>query len=443
MKLFKIFFISIITILLFSSIFISCSKSSDDGSKSTDNTTTSTWTKQFGTSSHDVGVGVTTDSSGNIYVTGFTRGDLDGNTNSGGRDIFLVKYNSSGTKQWTKQLGTSEFDEGYGVTTDSSGNIYVTGYTKGDLDGNTNLGYGDIILVKYDSSGTKQWTKQLGTSENDYGNYITTDSSDNIYVTGFTSGDLDGNTSSGGQDIFLVKYNSSGTKQWTKQLGTNNSDEGYGVTTDSSDNIYVTGVTGGDLDGNTSSGGRDIFLVKYNSSGTKQWTKQLGTSSTDWGYGVTTDSSGNIYVTGKTRGGLDGNTNSGSYDMFLVKYNSSGTKQWTKQLGTSSLDEGYGVTTDSSGNIYVTGYTNGDLDGKINTNFENGDIILVKYDSSGIKKWTKLLGTSEFELGEGVTTDSSDNIYVTGFTYGDLDGNTKSGNGDIFLVKYDSSGTKQ
>ena len=106
-------------------------------------------------------------------------------------------------------------------------------------------------------------------------------------------------------------------------------------------------------------------------------------------------------------------------------------------------DEGSGVTTDSSGNIYVTGYTNGDLDGKINTNFENGDIILVKYDSSGIKKWTKLLGTSEFELGEGVTTDSSDNIYVTGTTYGDLDGNTSSGVSDIFLVKYNSSGTQQ
>ena len=166
MKHLLILLISIL--LLFSSIFISCSKSSDDGSKSTDNTTstenttTSTWTKQFGTSSHDVGVGVTTDSSGNIYVTGFTRGDLDGNTNSGGRDIFLVKYNSSGTKQWTKQLGTSEFDEGYGVTTDSSGNIYVTGSTKGGLDGNTNSGtediFGkeDIFLIKYNSSGTKQ-----------------------------------------------------------------------------------------------------------------------------------------------------------------------------------------------------------------------------------------------------------------------------------------------
>ncbi len=89
----------------------------------------------------------------------------------------------------------------------------------------------------------------------------------------------------------------------------------------------MTGSTGGGLDGNTSSGNYDIFLLKYNSSGTKQWTKQLGTSSGDYGNDVTTDSSGNIYVTGDTWGGLDGNKNSGSNDIFLIKYNSSGTKQ--------------------------------------------------------------------------------------------------------------------
>jgi hypothetical protein len=151
-----------------------------------------------------------------------------------------------------------------------------------------------------------------------------------VIVTGYTSGGLDGNTSSGSSDIFLVKYNSSGTKQWTKLLGTSSNDEGKGVTTDSSGNIYVTGVTNGGLDGNTNLGSGDIFLVKYNSSGTKQWTKQLGTSSDDRGNDVTTDSSGNIFVTGITEGGLDGRTSSGCsgcYDMFLIKYNSSETKQ--------------------------------------------------------------------------------------------------------------------
>jgi uncharacterized delta-60 repeat protein len=281
----------------------------------------------LGTSSNDYGRGVAVDSSDNIYVTGYTEGGLDNNTNSGNDDIFLVKYNSSGTKQWTKQLGTSSTDYGYGVTVDSSDNIYVTGHTEGDLDNNTNSGSSDLFLVKYNSSGTKQWTQQLGTSSLDDGRGVTVDSSDNIYVTGTTGGGLDGNTGLGGADIFLVKYNSSGTKQWTQQLGTSSNDYGRGVAVDSSDNIYVTGYTEGGLDNNTNSGDTDIFLVKYNSSGTKQWTKQLGTESRDHGYGIVKDSSDNIYVTGYTEGGLDGNTNSGAYDLFLVKYNSDGVLQ--------------------------------------------------------------------------------------------------------------------
>jgi hypothetical protein len=319
-----------------------------------------------------------------------------------------VKYNSSGIRQWTEQLGTSTVEHAYAVTTDSSDNIYVTGITWGVLDGSAKPSYcnkatvkasnecTDIFLVKYNSSGTKQWVKQLeGSSSKSYekSQGLAVDSSDNIYVTGYTVGGLDGNTSSGSSDIFLVKYNQSGSKQWTKQLGTNSSDGGSGVTTDSSGNIYVTGTTNGGLDGNTNSGEGDIFLVKYNSSGTKQWTQQLGTPTSEGGNGVAVDSSDNIYVTGWTRGKLD--TYSGGADTFLVKYNSSGTKQWTRQFGapnflekskyssssqmTTSGDKGIGVAVDSSGNIYVTGNTNGGMDG--NTNSGKNDIFLVKYNS--------------------------------------------------------------
>ena len=140
----------------------------------------------------------------------------------------------------------------------------------------------------------------------------------------------------------MVKYNSSGTKQWTKQLGTPSTDTANGVATDSSGNIYVTGTTYWELDGNTSAGKADLFVVKYNSSGTHQWTNQLGTDRYDEARGVATDSSGNVYVTGYTEGGLDGNTNAGKADLFVVKYNSSGTKQWTKQLGSSSHNYDYG-----------------------------------------------------------------------------------------------------
>ena len=95
-----------------------------------------------------------------------------------------------------------------------------------------------------------------------------------------------------------------------------------------------TGETMGSLDGNTLIGGVDAFLTKYNSSGTKQWTKQFGTTSTDRGVAVATDNSGSVYVTGETSGGMDGNTHSGNSscggtcpDMFLIKFNSDGVLQ--------------------------------------------------------------------------------------------------------------------
>ena len=341
---------------------------------------------------NDYANGVATDSSGNVYVTGGTKGGLDGNTSSGDTDLFVIKYNSSGTKQWTKQLGSAVRDSANGIATDSSGNVYVAGATYGGLDGNTNAGNSDLFVVKYNSSGTKQWTKQLGTGEYDEARGVATDLSGNVYVVGGTKGKLAGASNSGRTDVFLIKYNSKGEKKWTKSLGSNENDLANGVTTDSSGNFYVTGFTYKYLEGNTSAGSSDLFVVKYNSSGKKQWTQQLGSSSRDHARGVATDSSGNVYVTGDTYGGVDGNSNAGYNDLFVVKYLDNGTKQWTKQFGTPSSDLADGVATDSSGNVYVVGYTYGDLDG--NTNTGTSDLFVVKYNSSGTKQWTKQLGSS-------------------------------------------------
>ena len=241
---------------------------------------------------------------------------------------------SSDGSTGTYQLATNDYANG--VATDSSGNVYVTGGTKGGLDGNTSAGNTDLFVVKYNSSGTKEWTKQLGSASTDTANAVATDSSGNVYLAGVTYGGLDGNSNSGRTDVFVIKFNSSGTRQWTKPLGTAQNDLANGVSIDSSGNFYVAGVTYKDLDGNTSAGSADLFVAKYNSSGTKQWTKQLGTSGRDHARGVATDSSGNVFVAGDTYGGLDGNTNAGYNDLFVVKYNSSGTKQWTKQLGSTS-----------------------------------------------------------------------------------------------------------
>ena len=157
-----------------------------------------------------------------------------------------------------------------------------------------------------------------------------------------------------------------------------------GQTIDSDGNVYVVGSTNGGIDSNSNTGGYDAIILKYNSSGTKQWSRQFGSSSNDWAMDLDINSSNEIYITGRTNGSLDSNTNLGSYDGFLVKYNSSGTKQWTKQFGTSSTDWANGVAIDSSGNIVVTGYTDGSLDG--NSNSGGSDLFLLKFDSSGTKQ---------------------------------------------------------
>ncbi len=163
------------------------------------------WIRQLGTASDDRGQCVSVDGSGNAYVTGWTQGGLDGNISAGGEDMFLTKYDTAGAKQWTRQLGTGTTDRAYGVSVDGSGNVYVSGYTHGGLDGNTNAGLSDMFLTKYDSAGTRLWTAQLGTDVWDHSYSVSVDGSGNAYVTGRTDGDLDGNPNAGGFDMFLVK----------------------------------------------------------------------------------------------------------------------------------------------------------------------------------------------------------------------------------------------
>ena len=247
------------------------------------------------------------------YTTdGYTSGPQGGGSGDGGNTS-----SSDDFVEWTRQLGTSANDFASSVATDSSGNVYVTGYTEGELEG-SNAGSVDLFVVKYDSGGAKQWTKQLGTSSSDYASGIATDSSGNVYLTGYTSGALDNNTSAGQNDLFVVKYDSSGAKQWTKQLGTSSLDSAYGIATDSSGNVYVTGSTWGDLDGSNACYA-DLFVVKYDSGGIKQWTQQLGSAVDDTAFGITTDSSGSVYVTGSTWGVLNG-INVGGGDLFVVKF---------------------------------------------------------------------------------------------------------------------------
>ena len=387
------------------------------------------WTRIWGSALDDYGQGVSVDSSGNSYVAGYTKGEFGGQTNSGSEDAFLTKYNSSGAEQWTRIWGSALGNYGSGTSVDSSGNIYVTGYTSGAFGGQTNAGGSGIFLVKYNSSGIKQWTRIWGSALGDYGRGVSVDSAGNCYVTGGTDGGFGGQTNAGLSDIFLTKYNSSGAEQWTRIWGSVSWDSGNGVSIDSAGNCYVAGGTSGAFDNQTNTGSRDAFLTKYSSSGIKQWTRIWGSDSWSYGSSVSVDSSGNAYVTGYTIGAFDGQTNSGNGDAFLTKYNSTGAKQWTRIWSSVSVEVGNGVSVDSAGNSYVTGNV-GDNDAT------DEDVFLTKYNSSGTKQWIRIWGSTLNDSGRGVSVDPAGNCYVTGYTKGAFDGQTNAGRAGIFLTRF-------
>jgi hypothetical protein len=448
-----------------------------------DSSGTPLWARRLGGTLADIAYSVSTDSSGNVIVTGqYSSNPLnifaaDGTTvsftlaNSGGSDVFVVKYDSSGTPLWARRMGGTGTDIANSVSTDSSGNIVVAGqYTSNPLDifaadGSTisftltNSGGQDSFVVKYDSSGTPLWVRRMGGTGNDLGNEVTTDSSGNVIViVEYASNplniyDADGSTVSftltsvGSGDSFVVKYDPNGTPLWARRLGGTSIDGAFSGSTDSSGNIIISGYYNSNLNifaanGSTvsftlaNSGGSDVFVVKYDSSGTPLWARRLGGTGNDLGNSVSTDSSGNIVVAGRYNSSplniyaANGSTvsftlaNSGGQDAFVVKYDSSGTPLWARIIAGSLDDRVNSVTTDSSGNIVVAGYygastlnifaADGSTVSFTLANSGDQDSFVVKYDSSGTPLWARTLGGTVNDQAFSVSTDSSGNIVVAG-----------------------------
>lgn len=320
---------------------------------------------------------VALDNSGNIYVAGQTT-----TSGAGGDDFLLVKYNTNGVIQWQKLLGGNSTDRAYGVAIDSSNNIYVVGDFASNI-----VGDYDMALAKYDTSGNLQWQRSLGSSPADTAYGVAVDSSGYVYVTGRSL------FSSVSYDAIIAKYDSSGTIQWQNYLAGGSGDHGRGVGVDSSGNSYMGGYTS-----SSGAGSLDVLLAKYNTSGTIQWQRTLGSSNTEIGYAATADSSGNSYVTGYATNGSS---------VLVAKYDTSGTIQWQRTLTNTSgySQSGYSIAVDASGNVYVTGYSQ---------NVDGFDILIAKYNSSGTIQWQRTLGSAGTDTGFGITVDLLGDVYVVG-----------------------------
>jgi hypothetical protein len=402
--------------------------------------------KQIGTAGFDLLVRSAVDTNGNVILVGGSNGSLGGANNNASRDGAIVKYNAQGNEVWRRQFGTSRFDTVYDVGTDAQGNIYVAGTTFGNLAATKEGVSSDIFVAKYNAAGTQIWIRQFGSPTVPAIDNINTpftldvDASGNVVVAGVTTRP-DGITPINITDDFWVtKYDTNGNRQWFTEYGTpadpntlNDFDEPYAVAVSNDGSVYAAGWTFGNF-GGTSQGVYDAVVSKLNSQGQVQWVKQLGTSDYEWIWGLDTDSQGNVYAAGWTLGNLGG-TNAGSYDTFLTKYDSSGNRLWVKQFGSAGDDEVFALKIDASNNIFLAGYTDGNLGGQ---NAGNTDAWAARYDTNGNRVWLKQFGTPEIDQANAISADNQGNVFVSGITQGSL-GGTNAGSFDSYVTKLNAN----
>lgn len=350
-----------------------------------------TWGGSGSEHAYDIAV----DSSNNSYVIGYTN-----SFGANDDDLCLIKFNSSGV-EWNRTYGGTYRDYGRSIALDSLDDIYITGDTY-----SFGAGGSDMWLLKINSTGGVEWNHTWGGINNEFGWSIAVDSLNNAYVAGETKSFGEGNS-----DLCLVKFNSSGVV-WNYTCGGSNWDKGYSVTLDPLGNPYVIGDTV-----SFGAGMSDIYLAKFNSTG-MVWNYTWGGIENDHGREVIFDQSGDLYVSG-----YSGITDP-EYDITLVKFNSEGTCQWNSTWKEGYFDYSTGMVMDSSGNAYVSGYTQ-------DYNYPDYDMCLVKFNSTGIADWSCTWGGSEMEYGEGVALGSNGTAFVCGRNY-----NFTIGESDIYLVQF-------
>jgi len=364
------------------------------------------WVRSYNGSSttavDDKAVAIAVDKSGNVIVTGNSKGEYT-----------TIKYNSSGTQLWVArydELFTLYPDSVTSLAVDTLGNIYITGTGIGlETEGH------DYQTIKYNSLGEMQWISYYNTSNTsnveDRANSIAVDVSGNVYVTGKSV--FSGNY----YDIITVKYNSSGIEQWVDRYNgqDNVSDEGRSIKVDGNGNVYVFGVRD---DYGSSAPYNGLVLIKYNLSGQEQWVvEQLGLLSKSQKYdNLAIDESGNSYFT--CRNGFP-------YNYSTFKYNTSGVQQWVSFYSSLNYNDPRSIAVDPDGNVYVTGITR-DVSSR-------SEYATVKYNSSGIEQWdARYNGPGNFddEATSIAYFDGVDNVYVTGTS------SSVTSNHDFTTIKY-------
>jgi len=412
------------------------------------------WNTFLGGGGTDRGHCIAMDGSGNVYVAGFSSATWGSprRAYSGSNDAFVAKLDSSGNLIWNTFLGGEQgTDEGYGIAVDGSGDVYVAGYSSqswvppvvycSDPDDpdtcewdESTLVYNDAFAAKLDGNGNLSWYTYLGGGGGDNGTDkgygIAVDGSGNVYVAGTSTASWGTPRRSpiGVYNAFAAKLDGSGTLIWNTFLGGIQGNEGYGIAVDGSGDVYVAGFShfpwgtpvrafGGVLS--------EAFAARLNgNSGDLIWNTFLGGNGWDRAHAIAVDGSGKVYVTGYSEFTWGTPVQPLTlHDAFAAKLDGSGNLIWNTFLGgnaasvPSPWDQGNGIAVDSSGNVYVAGYSNATW-GSPKRPYAGGpdDAFAAKLDGSGVYQSHTFLGGTGTDRGRGIAVDSSGNAYVAGYS---------------------------
>ena len=398
--------------------------------------------------------------------------------------IFFNFYAQAQELEWAKSTGSVGVDRAFKITTDNSGNIISSGIfnntidfdPSSGIDQHSSNGSSDVFVQKLDSNGNFIWAVTFGGDSFEYNYGVTTDTNENIYVTGAFQQTVDfGNgsdiiTSQGELDVFIIKLNSNGDLLWVKTLGGSGTEISEEVKIDGAGNIYITGAyeetvdfdPGAGIQEFTSLGRSDIFILKLDVDGNYIWAKCFGGILDDYANALTIDSSENIVTTGYFSQNVDFDPSSEEFiissnntDVFIQKLNPAGNFIWAKGNSSSAISQGESIITDNTGNIYIAGA----FDDSLYFGSENGnptavsngstDSFILKLNELGDFRWLKSIGGSEGDFTNDITLDSNNNVIATGVFTGavDFDPGSNShiinsnGSQDMFIQILDATGS--
>ena len=380
------------------------SKDSNPLSLNVDNTPIM-FVKTFGGKNIDKGNSIHQTYDGGYILTGFT-----GSTGNGSEDLWLIKTNSNGEEEWSKTFGGSDSDRGTDVQQTTNGGFIITGSTGQIFEQ-------ELWLLKTNSQGGEEWSKTFG-GVWDIGQSVQQTTDGGFIITGRNVPIFDGKTKK--IDLWLIKTNSNGEEVWSKTFGGGREewDEGVSVKQTKDGGFVITGRTS-----SFGNGSEDLWLIKTNSDGEEEWSKTFGGSDRDEGWDVQQTMDGGFVIIGGTK-----SIGSGDFDVWIIKTNSLGVEEWSKTFGDSKWDWGTSIQQTTDGGFIVTGMTKSLGNGK-------GDVWIIKTDPYGDKEWSKSFGGVHQDQGNDVQQTSDGGYIITGFTE-----SFGSGKYDVWLIKTDSEG---